>query len=513
MASNYDFFGNPIESDQADLVPAASNAYGSIGRDSIGDAAQVATTAAAGVAPQIESVTRVNESGVISGIGSYHSTNDTTPFIYGSGEPGTSVTLYVDGVKYDTVKVDGDGKWFSARFTGVSNGDHVLTVVSDSGKTGAAYDLHVDSSATSFPPDSGGPFVSLDGLHPDADSHAFLGPNFEASDPLHPQFFGTATANASITVYDLVTGQVVGTAQADANGHWQADSLVTIGAGAHEFRAELSDHSAVSGTYPISVSGSASATQSSTEAAQHVDAIQAADVAATTHVASASDVHADHAEQLADPSTHVVEATLSAADVERTPSIDHVYDHVGADIGSGNATDGFPEVVAGHGGGEPGERIFVLLKLPEGQLFQVGASTVQQDGSWTVHISPGDLPLHDISINLIAWAPSLDHESPAFPVYIQDQDTSSSSAPQVDSHADTDAAHGPSLSDVLSSSDAGLFTDQTHHVSHATLSVADVDAQIATGASTVLHAHAQVASADLIALHHQVVPQEQPHHA
>jgi hypothetical protein len=57
------------------------------------------------------------------------STNDTTPTLNGTAEPGSTVTIRLDGADLITIPVDGSGTWTYTLTTPLGEGPHTFTVV------------------------------------------------------------------------------------------------------------------------------------------------------------------------------------------------------------------------------------------------------------------------------------------------------------------------------------------------------------------------------------------------
>jgi hypothetical protein len=57
------------------------------------------------------------------------STNDTTPTLNGTAEPGSTVTIRLDGADLFTILVDGSGTWTYTLTTPLGEGPHTFTVV------------------------------------------------------------------------------------------------------------------------------------------------------------------------------------------------------------------------------------------------------------------------------------------------------------------------------------------------------------------------------------------------
>lgn len=56
-------------------------------------------------------------------------TNDPTPTLNGTAEPGATVTIRLDGNSIGTAVADSNGAWSFTPATPINNGSHTLTVV------------------------------------------------------------------------------------------------------------------------------------------------------------------------------------------------------------------------------------------------------------------------------------------------------------------------------------------------------------------------------------------------
>ncbi|WP_051337996.1 Ig-like domain-containing protein, partial [Pantoea sp. AS-PWVM4] len=137
-------------------------------------------------------------------------TNDTTPILSGTAEPGSTVTVSDGANVLGTATVDGDGNW-SFTSPALDEGDHSLTttVTDAAGNTGDASDpilVTVDTTA----PD---PVTNLTAENDNGDTLNGL------TGDSTPTLSGTAEAGSIITIYDNMA--VIGSVQADATtGSW-----------------------------------------------------------------------------------------------------------------------------------------------------------------------------------------------------------------------------------------------------------------------------------------------------
>ena len=73
-------------------------------------------------------VSRLGTSVTLNGSGSGYITNDNTPTFSGTAEPGSTITLYVDGVVAGTTITDANGDWSITPTDPLTDGDHDITV-------------------------------------------------------------------------------------------------------------------------------------------------------------------------------------------------------------------------------------------------------------------------------------------------------------------------------------------------------------------------------------------------
>lgn len=140
-------------------------------------------------------------------------TSDTTLFIHGTAEVGSSVEVFIDGGSIGSVNADINGDW-SLDYTGTSltQGDYRFTArasdgVGNVGPVGAGYDVTVDTSAPATPIFSS---ISLDTGAAD---------NITADDTLIIN--GTGDPGTRVRVY--VDGGSAGTTTVGPLGNWSFD--------------------------------------------------------------------------------------------------------------------------------------------------------------------------------------------------------------------------------------------------------------------------------------------------
>lgn len=148
---------------------------------------------------------------------------DNTPTITGTGEPGATVTVEVDGDEVGEVTVDGDGNWSLPLTEPLDDGEHTVTAVQtdEAGNTSEADEVTfaVDTEAT--PPVITAP---ADG---------------SSTNDTTPTVVGTAEPGADVAV--SIDGAAVGTVTADEDGNWSLELTEPLGEGEHIVSAVQTD--------------------------------------------------------------------------------------------------------------------------------------------------------------------------------------------------------------------------------------------------------------------------------
>ena len=143
-------------------------------------------------------------------------TNDTLPTLNGTGEPGSTVTIRLDGQDIGTAIVNNGGAWTFTPTTALGNGQHTFTVVASdaAGNTSASspgFTFTVDTT----PP----PAATLDTVSDNIGTVQVPLNSGDTTDDTLPQLQGTAPEGTTITIYDGTT--LLGTAVLDGSGGWR----------------------------------------------------------------------------------------------------------------------------------------------------------------------------------------------------------------------------------------------------------------------------------------------------
>lgn len=164
------------------------------------------------------------------------STNDTTPTLSGTAEPGSTVTIRLDGTNLITIPIDGSGTWTYTLPTPLDEGPHTFSVVATdaAGNTSQPSDdftLNVDITApaaatiVTVTDDVGGVLGSLN--------------SGDTTDDTRPLLQGTAPADTVITVYDGTT--LLGTAILNGSGGWSFTPVTPLTDGPHSLTVHATD--------------------------------------------------------------------------------------------------------------------------------------------------------------------------------------------------------------------------------------------------------------------------------
>jgi VCBS repeat-containing protein len=163
-------------------------------------------------------------------------TNDTTPTLNGTAEPGSTVTIRLDGADLVTIPVDSSGTWTYTLTAPLGEGPHTFAVVA----TDAAGNTSLPSNAFTFTVDTTAPVAATIATVTD-DVGGVQGPlsSGDTTDDTQPLLQGSAPADAVITVYDGTT--LLGTATLDGSGGWQFTPTTPLTDGPHSLTVHATD--------------------------------------------------------------------------------------------------------------------------------------------------------------------------------------------------------------------------------------------------------------------------------
>lgn len=185
-------------------------------------------------------------------------TNDTLPTLNGTGEPGSTVTIRLDGQDIGTAVVNSGGAWTFTPTTPLVNGQHTFTVVAS------------DAAGNASAPSAGFTFT-VDTTPPPADTIDTVSDNVgpvqlplnsgDTTDDTLPQLQGTAPDGTTITIYDGTT--LLGTAVLDGSGGWSFTPTTPLTDGPHSLTVHATDeagNTTISPPFELAIDTTAPAT-------------------------------------------------------------------------------------------------------------------------------------------------------------------------------------------------------------------------------------------------------------
>lgn len=186
------------------------------------------------------------------------STNDTTPTLNGTAEPGSTVTIRLDGADLVTVPVGSNGTWTYTPTAPLGEGPHTFTVVA----TDAAGNTSLPSTGFNIIVDTTPPVAATIASVTD-DVGGVQGPlsSGDTTDDTQPLLQGTAPPDAAVTVYDGTT--LLGTAILDGSGGWSFTPVTPLTDGPHSLTVHTTDaagNTTVSSPFVLTVDTVAPAT-------------------------------------------------------------------------------------------------------------------------------------------------------------------------------------------------------------------------------------------------------------
>lgn len=164
------------------------------------------------------------------------STNDTTPTLNGTAEPGSTVTIRLDGADLATIVVDSSGTWTYTPTVPLGEGPHSFTAVA----TDTAGNTSLPSTAFTLIVDTTPPAAATIATVTD-DVGSVVGPlsSGDTTDDTQPLLQGSAPPDAVITVYDGTT--LLGTATLDGIGGWSFTPTTPLTDGPHSLTVHATD--------------------------------------------------------------------------------------------------------------------------------------------------------------------------------------------------------------------------------------------------------------------------------
>ncbi|EAQ7719557.1 BapA prefix-like domain-containing protein [Salmonella enterica] len=173
--------------------------------------------------------------GILGSVAHLGLTNDSTPTINGTGEPGSTVHLYQNGARIADIIVGNSGVWSYAYTTASPLADDTYTftvTASDSnGNTtpfSTDFTITIDTQAPAAP----GVIGVADGDGNTIDTN-------QITQESQPRLSGSGTAGDTIILYD--NGNAIGQALVGTDGRWQFTPPAALGNGDHLLTARAND--------------------------------------------------------------------------------------------------------------------------------------------------------------------------------------------------------------------------------------------------------------------------------
>ncbi|MDY0922705.1 Ig-like domain-containing protein [Leclercia sp. CFBP8987] len=194
-------------------------------------------TAADTTAPETPMIILADDAvGSLTGaLNSDQTTDDPRPVFSGSGEAGTTVTLYDNGKAIGTTVVNSDGSWTFTPSANLADGLHQFTATS----TDAAGNVSPDSEEFNLTIDTLAPNAPVLEVTDDVGTIQDLLTNGGFTDDNQPELGGLGDPGSTIAIYDnglLVTEVVV-----DDNGTWSYTPPVALTDGLHSITLTETD--------------------------------------------------------------------------------------------------------------------------------------------------------------------------------------------------------------------------------------------------------------------------------
>jgi hypothetical protein len=170
-------------------------------------------------------------------------TDDTRPTVHGTAMPGSTVTVYHNGVILGTAPVNAQGQWSFTPVDALPEGEQRLTASATDGagnvgpQTGE-YPIVIDTT----PPQNLGQNQLIDDVGPSKGVIVSGGKTDDAS----PTFSGKTEPHAEVIVRD--NGKEIGRVQADKDGNWAFTPEKPLDDGPHSFTSQPVDAAGLAGS-------------------------------------------------------------------------------------------------------------------------------------------------------------------------------------------------------------------------------------------------------------------------
>ncbi|MFI9488503.1 Ig-like domain-containing protein [Promicromonospora sp. NPDC052451] len=153
-------------------------------------------------------------------------TNDSTPTIEGTGEPGATVAIIIDGEPVGETVVGDDGTWTFTPTTPLPDGDREITAT------------QTDTDGTVSDPADPPIVITVDTTPPATPVVTSPTPGSTTTDNT-PTISGTGEPGSTVTI--IIDGKPAGTAVVDENGNWTFTPSTSLGRGEHTIAVQQTD--------------------------------------------------------------------------------------------------------------------------------------------------------------------------------------------------------------------------------------------------------------------------------
>ncbi|WP_314139032.1 BapA/Bap/LapF family large adhesin [Buttiauxella noackiae] len=205
------------------------------------------------IAPQAPAITLVNDdaSPITGPVQNNGSTNDQTPTIHGTGEPGSVLTLLDGTATLTTLTIDSSGTWSFTPTSPLPVGGHTFTVVAED----AAGNITTPSAGFTITVDIAPPATPvITSVQDNIGTVTVPVAQNSATDDTKPQVNGTADVGSTVTLYDGTTP--VGSVVVGSDGTWSITPTQPLSEGPHTLNAIATDaagNASPAATYNLTV--------------------------------------------------------------------------------------------------------------------------------------------------------------------------------------------------------------------------------------------------------------------
>ncbi|WP_336332609.1 Ig-like domain-containing protein [Pseudomonas putida] len=163
-------------------------------------------------------------------------TDDTTPTLNGTGEPGDTIIIRDGEEEIGRVEVGSDGNWSFTPEEPLGEGEHEISVIiqdpaGNQSEPSDPWIVVVDTQAPDAP--------SIGGVYDDVGNVTGALASGDSTDDTQPTFSGQAEAGAIVSIFD--GEQKLGEVEADENGNWSFTPEEPLAEGEHSFTVRAQD--------------------------------------------------------------------------------------------------------------------------------------------------------------------------------------------------------------------------------------------------------------------------------